>query len=438
MGKGQELYKKAKNFIPGGTQLLSKRPEMFLPDLWPSYYEKAAGSHIWDMDGQEYTDMSYMGIGANVLGYCDPDVDAAVLDAVKMGNMATLNCPEEVELAERMCTIHPWADMVRYAKTGGESMSIAVRIARAAAGRDIVLFSGYHGWHDWYLSANLDTPDSLSGVHLAGLEPNGVPKNLSGSAYIFHYNDIEEFNKLIERFDGKIAAVVMEPIRSDYPEDNFLHRIRETTTNKNIVLIFDEISSGMRLCLGGAHLKFGVNPDISVFSKGISNGYPQGVIIGKRDIMEAAQTSFISSTYWTERIGLVATLATLDKYERENVHIKLNALGKMVQDGWNELATNYNLDIDVGGIYPLSHFSFELPEKLAFKTYFTQEMLSEGFLASTAFYSSYAHETKDIDRYMSACARVFEKISSVVKSGDDIKSKLKGLVCHGGFYRLTR
>ena len=438
MGKGQQLYQKAKKMIPGGTQLLSKRPEMFLPDFWPVYYEKAEGCFVWDMDGTKLTDMSFMGIGANVLGYCDPDVDAFVLDAVKKGNMNTLNCYEEVMLAERMCQIHPWADMVRYAKTGGESMAIAVRIARAATSRDIVLFSGYHGWHDWYLSANLSVSDSLSGVHLAGLEPSGVPKALAGSAYTFHFNDYEEFEALLKKYDGRIAAVVMEPIRSDYPQDNFLGKIRDVTAKKNIVLIYDEISSAMRLCLGGAHLLFDVNPDIAVFAKGISNGYPQAIILGKKEVMEAAEGSFISSTYWTERIGLVAALKTLEKYEKENVCKHLEKAGKSVQDGWKALAKNHGLNAHVGGIYPFSHFKIESDSPLALKTFFTQEMLSLGFLASTAFYASFAHKEENISEYLSACDVVFGKISAILNSGGSIESKLKGPVCHGGFKRLTK
>jgi len=438
LGKGQELYSRAKVRIPGGTQLLSKRPEMFLPELWPAYYQKASGSHVWDMDSNEYVDMSYMGIGANVLGYCDPDVDEAVLRAVKLGNMCTLNCYEEVALAERMCSIHPWAEMVRYAKTGGEAMSIAVRIARAATNRDIVLFSGYHGWHDWYLSANLSGPDSLAGAHLAGLEPLGVPKTLSGSAHTFPYNCYDEFEALLIRFPGQIAAVVMEPIRSDYPEPDFLNRIHKKTSEQDIVLIFDEISSGMRLCLGGAHLHLGTTPDIAVFSKGISNGYPQGIIIGKRNVMEAAQGSFISSTYWTERIGLAATLATIDKYESKSVHIHLSDLGKTVQEGWSSLSKKHKLDIHVGGIYPLSHFEIKSDEALATKTYFTQQMLEQGFLASTAFYASFAHTEEDVSRYLSACDSVFKELSEIINTGTSVKDRLKGPVCHSGFQRLTR
>jgi len=180
MGKSQELYRKAKKIIPGGTQLLSKRPEMFLPELWPAYYDKAKGCEVWDLDGKKYIDMSTMGVGSCILGYADDDVNKAVKSAVDRGNMCTLNAPEEVELAELLLKLHPWAEMVRYARTGGESMMIAVRIARAKSGKDTVLFCGYHGWHDWYLSSNLADEKSLDGHLLPGLNPLGVPRALKG------------------------------------------------------------------------------------------------------------------------------------------------------------------------------------------------------------------------------------------------------------------
>jgi glutamate-1-semialdehyde aminotransferase len=177
-GVGQRLYTQAKTRIPGGTQLLSKRPEMFLPDQWPSYYSRARGVEVWDLDGNKYIDMSYNGIGACVLGAADPDVDEAVKAAIDAGSMSTLNAPEEVELAELLCELHPWAEMVRYARSGGEAMAIAVRIARAKTRRDRVAFCGYHGWHDWYLAANLAEEKALDGHLLPGLEPTGVPRGL--------------------------------------------------------------------------------------------------------------------------------------------------------------------------------------------------------------------------------------------------------------------
>ena len=190
IGRGQKLYLEAKEVIPGGTQLLSKRPEMFLPDLWPAYYSRAKGCRIWDLDGKEYIDASYMGIGANVLGYADDEVDAAAKEAVENGGMCTLNAPEEVYLAKELVRLHPWAQSVRYAKAGGEAMALAVRIARAYTKKDIVLFCGYHGWHDWYLSANLSDKDALNDQHIAGLEPLGVPSGLAGTNRPFQNNNI--------------------------------------------------------------------------------------------------------------------------------------------------------------------------------------------------------------------------------------------------------
>ena len=436
MGKSQELYKKAKGFIPGGTQLLSKRPEMYGVDNWPSYYSKAKGCEVWDLDNKKYKDFSYMGIGANVLGYADDDINLMVKKAVDNSSMCTLNAPEEVELAEKLCDLHPWADMVRYAKSGGESASIAVRIARAKTKKDIVLFCGYHGWHDWYLASNLGDENNLEGHLLPGLSPAGVPKGLKGTSFPFMYNDKKAFDELIEKYDGQIATVIMEPLRNNYPEDGFLEYIREVTKKKGIVLIFDEISAGFRLCSGGSHLILNVEPDIALFGKAISNGYPMAAIIGRKDIMEAAQDTFISSTYWTDRIGLVAAIATIKKYEDKNVDKILDKNGTAIQDGWNSLSKKHNLDIDIMGIKPLSYFAFNYENDKEIKTFFIQEMLELGFMSTTGYYASYAHKESDIIEYLDAVDKVFEKISKEMQS-DGIKHFLHSELCHSGFKRLT-
>lgn len=430
------LYKKAKKFIPGGTQLLSKRPENFLPGLWPAYYEKAKGCQIWDLDGRRYCDMSNMGVGSCILGYADPDVNAAVKKAVDRGTMATLNCPEEVKLAETLCDIHRWSDMVRYARTGGESMSIAVRVARARTGKDLVLFCGYHGWQDWYLSANLADDKSLDGHLLPGLAPKGVPRGLQKTAIPFNYNDTEGFLKLVKSHKGRIAAVVMEPLRSAYPKKDFLSAIRETTKKEGIVLVIDEITAGFRLTVGGAHLQFGLAPDMAVFAKGMSNGYPMAAIIGTSDVMQVAQDTFISSTYWTERIGPVAALATINKIKDKNVPVRLIATGNKVQDGWRALAKKHGLTITISGIMPLGHFSFAHEKPLVLKTLFTQKMLELGFLASTGFYASYAHKDRHVESYLEAMDQVFGIIKKISKDNKPEKY-LKGPVCHNGFKRLV-
>lgn len=436
MGKSQELYRRAKTIIPGGTQLLTKRPEMFLPEHWPAYYSKAKGCKVWDLDGKEYTDTSYMGIGANVLGYADEDVNKAVMQAVENGSMCTLNSPEEVELAELLLELHPWAKSVRYAKTGGEALAIAVRIARAYSGKDIVLFCGYHGWSDWYLSANLNEDTALDGHLLRGLEPAGVPRGLLGSVFPFEYNDEKTFCELLDKYRGRIGAVVMEAVRNVMPTDTFWTTIRKMTSEENIPLVVDEVSSGFRLACGGAHLVMDIEPDIAVFAKALSNGYPMAAIIGKQKFMDSAQDTFISSTYWTERTGLCAAIATIKKYRDNNVHLHLENIGKIVQGGWQQMAEKNGIDITVSGIYPLSHLEFNTDNALAIKTYFTQEMLKLGFLATNAFYASYSHKEEDIQKYIQAVDKVFGLIKKRIEN-NDLDDFLEGPVCQTGFQRLT-
>jgi glutamate-1-semialdehyde 2,1-aminomutase len=435
MRKGQDLYKKAKTLIPGGTMLLSKRPEMFLPDNWPSYFSKAKGCKVWDLDDQELIDMTIMGIGTNTLGYGHDAVDNAVLDTVRKGNMSTLSCPEEVYLAEKLIEMNPWADMVRFARSGGEANSIAIRIARAASGKDKVAICGYHGWHDWYLSANHNSGDSLSGHLLPGLNPSGVPKALKDTVLPFHYNNYEELVDLVEKHD--IGVIKMEVVRNFGPEDNFLHKVRKLATQKNIVLIFDECTSGFRETFGGIYKKFGVEPDVAMYGKTIGNGYALTAVVGKRSVMEAAQTSFISSTFWTERIGPTAALATLKVMEEVKSWEVITAIGKKVQEGWKSLAATHGLEIELAGIPALSTYSFKSENALAYKTLIAQEMLKKNILASTNFYASIAHEDVYLEKYFSELDKVYGKIRKCENQELNINKLLEGPICHSGFKRLN-
>jgi glutamate-1-semialdehyde aminotransferase len=435
MRTGQDLYKKAKTLIPGGTMLLSKRPEMFLPDNWPSYFSRAKGCKIWDLDNNELLDMSIMGIGTNTLGYGYDDVDNAVLETVKKGNMSTLSCPEEVYLAAKLVEMNPWADMVRFARSGGEANSIAIRIARAASGKDKVAICGYHGWHDWYLSANHNAGDTLSGHLLPGLNPLGVPIALKDTVLPFHYNNFEELLDLVENHD--IGVIKMEVIRSFGPEDNFLQKVRHLATKKNIVLVFDECTSGFRETFGGIYKKYGVEPDMAMFGKTIGNGYALTAVVGKKSVMEAAQTSFISSTFWTERIGPTAALATLKVMEDIKSWEIITTIGKKIQEGWKSLALNNGLEIDVAGIPALSTYSFKSEQALAYKTLVTQEMLKKNILASTNFYASIAHKDEFIDRYFEELDKVFSIIKKCENQELKIESLLEGPICHSGFKRLN-
>lgn len=435
-GAGQALYRKARRVIPGGTQLLSKRPERFLPDLWPAYYSRAKGVSVWDLDGREYLDMSTLGVGACVLGYADPDVNQAVTDAVQRGSMCTLNCPEEVELAALLCEVHPWAQMVRLARGGGEAMAMAVRIARAFTGREQVAFCGYHGWHDWYLAANLSDTEALDGHCLPGLQPAGVPRGLRGTLHPFRYNVLEDLEAIVSQHGGELAAIVMEPARSTGPQPGFLEAVRELATRAGAVLIFDEVTSGWRMGEGGIHLQYGVAPDVAVFAKALGNGYPIAAVIGVEPVMQAAQASFISSTSWTERIGPTAALAMITKFRRLNAGRRLVELGARVQAGWEAAARRHGLAAHASGIPPLSHLVFEGSQAAALETLFTQWMLEQDILASSQFTACYAHRDEDVVRYLDAVDRTFAQLADAIRE-DAVERCLKGPIRQHGFHRLT-
>ena len=434
MGTGQKLWKRAKAVIPGGNMLLSKRAEMFLPEQWPAYYSKAKGCQVWDLDGKQYTDMSIMGIGTNVLGYGHPEVDAAVHQTVDAGNMSTFNCPEEVYLAEKLVEIHPWADMARLARSGGEANAIAIRIARAASGRDKVAVCGYHGWHDWYLSANLGDDENLAGHLLPGLDPKGVPQNLRGTVFPFNYNNYEELLNLVNTQD--IGVIKMEVVRNKGPEDNFLHKVRQLATERGIVLIFDECTSGFRQTFGGLHKLYGVEPDMAMFGKALGNGYAITATIGRREVMEAAQSTFISSTFWTERIGPSAALKTLEVMERLQSWDIITQTGLNIRDRWQQLADKHGLHIDHWGLPALTGYTFKSDNALAYKTLITQEMLAKGYLASNSVYVSTEHTPEVVNGYFEALDPLFALIKEC-EEGRDVMSLLKGPVCHGGFKRLN-
>ena len=434
MGTGQKLWKRAKAVIPGGNMLLSKRAEMFLPDQWPAYFSKSKGCKVWDLDGNEYTDMSIMGIGTNILGYGNQEVDDAVRKTVDAGNMSTLNCPEEVYLAEKLIEMHPWADMVRLARSGGEANAVAIRIARAAAGKAQVAICGYHGWHDWYLAANLGNDEELAGHLLPGLEPNGVPQNLKGTVLPFNYNDIDGLTNLIAQ--NNIGVIMMEVSRSVGPQDGFLQKVRDLATKNGIVLMFDECTSGFRQTFGGLHKMYGVEPDMAMFGKALGNGYAITAIIGRREIMEAAQTTFISSTFWTERIGPTAALATLDVMSRTESWSQITKTGEAITQRWHELAKKHELKITTGGLPSLTNFNFDSPNALAYKTLITQEMLALGFLASNSVYVCTEHTQGVVDEYFSLLDPIFQVIRNC-EDGQDVTSLLRGPVCDSGFKRLN-
>ena len=438
MNDGWKLYEKAKRMIPGGTQLLSKRPEMYLPESWPCYYTHAKGAKVRGVDGKWYYDFTTCGLGAHPLGYSDSSINAAAIRAAVSGNMSTLNNWAEVELIEKLCDLHPWASMGRRMLGGGEAMAAAVRIARAATGKDIILFGGYHGWHDAFLAS-----EYIDGFHyLAGTDATGVPESLQFSAIPFPHNDPERLIELARNFniDG-IAAIVFEIQRHEKPTTAFLQALQSAKSKTGAVLICDEITSGFRLNVGGAHLLYDFEPDIAVFGKALGNGYPISAIIGN-DVMKAAESTFISSTFHTERIGPAAALATIKKLEETDAIERIKEAGIRAIGIWVNAGLDYELKYwDAGemDMPPLCHFYFKDADgndDNALKTLYIQEMLDRGFLADCNFYPTAAHTPEIMDRFEEAINEVFPILADAQEKGDTVE-RLRGPVCSSRFERLT-
>ena len=433
---GQLLWNKAKKIIPGGNMILSKNPERFLPDYWPTYYQEAKGCKIKDLDGNQFLDFSLMGVGTNVLGYANKFVDNAVKKSIYKGNMSTLNCKEEVLLAEKLIEIHPWFQKVKFARTGGEANAIAIRIARAASGRDNVAFCGYHGWHDWYLSSNLESKKgkNLDQHLLKGLEVEGVPNKLKKTSFPFEYGNRYQLNDLIKK--KKIGVIKMEVCRNTRPDVNFLKYVSNVAKKNKIVLIFDECTTGFRETNGGLHGSINVIPDITIFGKALGNGYAITAIIGKENIMEHANRSFISSTFWSERAGFTAALKTIEYMQKYKTWKKIYQTGKKIQNKWIEIARNNRVNININGIYSLSSFSFKSKLHQEYKTLITQEMLHDNMLASNILYPSISHTDKLLDKYFIKLNEIFQIIKKC-EDGSDIRKYLKSKVSLKDFKRLN-
>lgn len=439
MSKTQALYNHAKTRIPGGVQLLSKRPEQFAPDQWPAYFSKAKGCEIWDLDGNHYYDMTLSGVGACLLGYNDPDVTKAVIDRINNGSMSTLNPPEEIELADKLCEIHPWAENVRFARTGGESCAVAVRIARATTKRDKVIICGYHGWCDWYLAANLGSEKALDGQLLPGLKPAGVTRTLKDTTFALNFGDKKELDNLLQKHGDNIACLIMEPFRGATPDPEFLSYVKDSLHKVGALLIFDEITIGWRYCFGGAHLALGVNPDMAVFAKALGNGHPIGAVIGTKKAMYGAEDSFISSTYWTESVGPVAALATIKKMQETRAWEYATKIGQETIDKWTEYGKKYNLPAYGGGTPSLAHLYFT-KYSLELKTLYTVLMLKRGYLAGIAFYPNITHTDEIMQGYYKAIDEVFAEMKAVLDKNDyqALLDAIGGPVCQSGFARLLK
>jgi len=422
------LYKYAKTIIPGGTTLFSKRSELHLPNKWPAYFSKAKKINIWDLKGYKYLDM-FCAVGTSILGYSNERVNQSVLKNISKGNMTTLNCPEEVDLSKQIIKHHPWASMAKFTRGGGEANAVAIRIARSCTKNKNVAFCGYHGWHDWYLSANINSRKNLDQHLMSGLNYDGVPENLKNTSFPFPFNDFDYLLKLIKK--KKIGIIKMEVMRNMKPYKDYLQKIRKICNERKIILIFDECTSGYRENMGGIHLKFKVNPDIAIFGKALGSGYAINAIIGKRKIMKKAENTFISSTFWGERIGYTAALSSIKEFKRLKVFKKIESNGKFLKSIWLDLSKKYSVPINVMGTNAIPTFEFCNDHEKK-KTFLTQEMLKNKILATNTIYITIFHNKKNIKKYLKILDKIFYDISK-----KNIKKILTSRVCFKPINRIN-
>ena len=434
---GPELWARAQQRIACGTGLLSKRAVSFDPATWPQYYSRCEGAFTWDSNGRRYLDFTG-GIGAILLGYSDPDVNAAVKRRINLGSFCTLTSPDEVELADLLLALHPWAQRVRYGRGGGDALAQAVRIARAATGRSGIAFCGYHGWSDWYLAANLGETDALDGHLLPGLQPLGVPRELAGTAVPFRYNDFASFEAALKKLDGKLAGVMMEPMRAEEPRDGFLEKVAAVCRAAGGVFMVDEVTSGWRFGFPGACARLGIQPDVVVYAKAISNGFPCAAIVGRGEVMDAANASFISSSYWTDGVGPAAALACVRKMQRVSAQQHVWTLGEKLQAGLRQVAANHpSLRMKIGGMPCAPSLAFDLgADSQAAKTLYVRKLVQRGILASGQYYVMWPHTPEMVETLLAALGEVCGELTALQGAGR-LQAEAGGGVGQTGFARLA-
>ncbi|MCP4634078.1 MAG: aminotransferase class III-fold pyridoxal phosphate-dependent enzyme [candidate division Zixibacteria bacterium] len=403
--ESENYLRRAEGLIPAYTQTLSKGPTQFVRGHSPIYLARGEGSHVFDVDGNEYIDYP-LGLGPVTLGHNYPAVTEAMERQMHDGLTYSLMHPMEVELAEMLCEIIPCCDSVRYSKTGSEVTSAAIRIARAYNGREIVASQGYHGWHEWYA--------------VTTERDHGIPKVMKNYIETFNYNDIDNLKAIFEKHPDNVSCVIIEPVSVEEPTDNFLEQVRELCDHYKAVLIFDEIVTGFRIALGGAQEYYGITPDLATFGKGMANGMPLSVVVGKKEIMSACEKAFFSTTFGGEVLSMVACSATIREMKKKNVIDHLWRMGKKLQDGYNDLTDKYSIPSKCIGLAPHNAFTFtdESGEvSYPLKSLFLRETIKRGVLFSGVQNFCFSHTVEDIENTLRAVEESFEFISEILKTG---------------------
>lgn len=406
--KSAQWLARAEHSIPLGSQTFSKSRIAYPKNVAPLFLTKGKGCQVWDADENQYTDF-VSGLLSISLGYGDEDVDNAVIEQLKSGVSFSLPHRLEMEVSELLIDMIPCAEMIRFGKNGSDATSAAIRLARAYTNREHVAVCGYHGWQDWYIGS---TTRDL-----------GVPNAVKSLTHSFNYNDLNSLKEIFEQQPERISAVILEPMNTCLPKDNFLQKVKELCLQHGAVLIFDETITGFRFSQGGAQQLFSVEPDLATFGKGMANGYPISAIVGRRDIMMLMEDIFFSGTFGGETLSLAATKATLTKIKKQNVLEHIHAMGTKLLNGLTKLIKKYNAQswLSLAG-HP--SWSFLLMtgtggySQIELKSLFIQEMSERGILLGGGHNLSFAHKDKDIDTLLKAYDEVLLILSDTVKNKD--------------------
>lgn len=405
---------RARRVVPGASQTLSKGPGMFVEGAYPVFLDRGQGCRVWDVDGNEYIDY-ILGLASITLGYAYPAVTEAVARQLERGSIFSLPHPLEVEIAERLRDVIPCAEMARFVKTGSEADAAAVRVARAATGRDVVIYCGYMGWHEWYA---ITTPRS-----------KGIPKDFARLVVPFDYNDLGSLERALDEHHGRVAAVFMEPVLLDAPAPGFLAGVKAAAHRHGALLIFDEIVSGFRWAVGGAQEHWGVVPDLATFGKGMANGLPLAAVVGRAELMREFDDIFVSSTFGGDTLALAACRATLDVYAGAPVIDHLWRMGRRFQEGFTALAQRLGVSVRVLGfpVHPKIVIDHRSPEAARLlMSLFLQETAARGVIFHFAgFNVSYSHGEADVDETLAACAGALGVIGEALGDGR-IAERLRG------------
>jgi glutamate-1-semialdehyde-2,1-aminomutase len=405
---GTNAYlRRARRVIPSQTQTFSKGPTQFVQGVSPAFLARAEGSHVWDVDGNEYIDY-ISALGPIILGHNYPPVTAAAVKQIKEGTAFSLPHYLEVELAELLVEVIPCAEMVRFCKNGSDATAGAVRGARAFTGREKVACAGYHGWQDWFIGT---TTRRL-----------GVPKATQELTLTFEYNDLESLERLFTENPGEIAAVILEPVGVVDPHEGFLARVKEVTHRNGALLIFDEVVTGFRLALGGAQEYYGVTPDLACFGKAMANGYPLSAVVGRREVMELFDEIFFSFTFGGEAVSLAASLATIREMREKDIFGHLWEQGRKLQDGYNVMAKELGLAEQTAciGLAPHTVMTFkgtEQADALTMRSLLQQELVKRGVLFLVGNNLSYSHSDADVEHTLRAYRAALEYLSQALAGG---------------------